>query len=522
MSKNISDTQIYKTLKNVFGFDSFREPQEQVIKDAMTNIDQLIMIPTGSGKSLCFQLSAELQGGISVVISPLKSLIYDQIENMNDEDIPKVKAVGIYSDISKIEQAGLLDEILYEDTEYKLIYTTPETIDKNDNFIETLEFLYKNGRLTRFVIDEAHCISLWGNDFRFSYRKLNILKYKFPNTPIMALTASATNQVQKDITYLLGIETCKRYTKSFYRNNLNIKVYKREKNTLSDIINKLKTDYLNSSGIVYCTSRKSCEKLADEFKKNDINADAFHAGLKPNDRKLIQNQWKHGLTQVIVATIAFGMGIDKPDVRFVIHYNMPSSLENYYQEIGRAGRDGQYSDCILYYSLQDKIISEKMLKTNFMSKNTQYTNHQVDKLNLVVRYATNIKDCRHCQLSNYLGELIYIDNCRSCDNCNNSYINHNLDVTSVVISIFDIIMKGSTTKPLIKNKLFKQDLFTSFKTDYNNDNLLFDRIINYLIVNKYIKETLARNDSGFWTENFQLFSKCKNIIDKTTNITVKI
>lgn len=522
---------VVKTLKKVFGFDSFREPQEEIVRDAVnSNADQFIMIPTGSGKSLCFQLPAQIQGGITVVISPLKSLIHDQLESMNESDldnnIQKVKSVGLYSDISMIEKHAILDEIINNETDYRLLYTTPEAIDKNEEFIETLDYLYKNGRLTRFVIDEAHCISLWGNDFRYSYRKLGVLKRKYENTPIMALTASATNQVQQDLTYLLNIQNAKKYTKSYYRANLQISVFKRDKTTFNTVVNKINNEYINKSGIIYCISRKSCEKIANDLKSKGINAEAYHAGLNTKSRKLIQNQWKVGIIPIIVATIAFGMGIDKPDVRFVIHFNMPSSLENYYQEIGRAGRDGLDSDCILYYSLQDKIIAEKMLKGNFMSKNKQYTNHQVDKLSTVVKYAENTVDCRHKQICNYLGELRNINSCNSCDNCkknnNTITISNNIDITKMVSVVIDSIMSGALTKQQIKNRLLKHESFESYKSNFNNDNLLFDRIFNYLIVNKYVKEKLVRNDSGFWTENYQLYSKCKKIINNEDIITIEL
>jgi len=526
---SLQSQELTQYLFKYFKYTSFREPQENIVKDAIKGLDQFVLLPTGTGKSLCYQLPAIIQGGITIVISPLKSLIEDQLENLK---LTPIKAVGYYSDTTSNEKSTILRDMISSTPSFQIIYTTPETMDKSHDFLEYLNIIYNNGKLTRFVIDEAHCISLWGNDFRSSYRKLGSLKNQFSKTPIMACTASATNQVRKDMLYLLNINTSNIYTISYYRSNLNIIVKNRSDKTLDNIISKLQNKYIKQSGIIYCISRKNCEKLANQLSEYGISAEAYHAGLTPLKRRSIQSSWKDNVVQIIVATVAFGMGIDKPDVRFVIHYNTPSSLESYYQEIGRAGRDGLPSDCILYYSYQDKIISEKMLRENNLQiKNDKYIDHQIDKLNNVINYAENNIDCRHCQLSNYLGELKSneIDNCgKSCDNCIKRDSLVYTDVSSVAIVIFESIMslkQLEASKQKIKYEFTKHSKFASLLTQYEGYKsiiAIYDRIFTYLIVNKYIKETLERNSSGFWTEKYLMFSKSKTVIDNQTRIKLYI
>jgi bloom syndrome protein len=513
-------------LKYYFGYSEFRYPQEDIVKDALINLNQFILLPTGTGKSVCFQLPAIIQGGITIVISPLKSLIQDQLDNLSSGTID---AVGFYSDTKQLEKNEILKEMCNPNCKFKLIYTTPETIGQNDEFEAYLRAIYLEGRLTRFVIDEAHCISLWGNDFRTSYRRLSKIKTNYPNTPVMACTASATNQVKNDILHLLKLDSYKFYTKSYVRSNLNIIVKERNSNSLSDMILAIKGLYNGLSGIVYAISRKNCEKLTETLIENGIKADTYHAGLSSKQRILVQKQWKNNQIDVVVATIAFGMGIDKPDVRYVFHYNMPSSLENYYQEIGRAGRDGYNSDCILFYNYQDKIIAEKMIReNNYKTKNNQYIEHQISKLEQVVRYGENRLDCRHMQLSNYLGELSLNSCNNSCDNCKKSKYYSNLDISELGKLLVETIMSlgNKPLKSTIFKNIYKNNKFNSLKHKYNigntNISMLIDRLMVYLISNKYIKETLERNDYGFWDETYQLFNKSKNIINNIDKIQLPI
>uniref|UniRef100_A0A6C0JHW9 DNA 3'-5' helicase n=1 Tax=viral metagenome TaxID=1070528 RepID=A0A6C0JHW9_9ZZZZ len=506
-----------KKLKKYFGYDSFMEKQEEIIKDALTNIDQFVLLPTGSGKSICYQLPAILQNGVTIVISPLKSLIKDQIAGLTNKGI---KVYGFYGNTSSKDKKELLNNMLNPESDIKLIYTTPETLDSNTEFNDNLHQLYIDGRLRRFVIDEAHCISLWGNDFRSSYRELCNIRENYEDIPIMALTATATNQVLKDSIHLLGLEEPKIYTKSYYRSNLNIIVKQRDKSSLLEIVDFIKEKYENDSGIIYCLSRKKCEELSEKLNNQGINSLPYHAGLTDKVRNVIQENWQKGETNLIVATIAFGMGIDKPDVRYVIHYNLPGSIENYYQEIGRAGRDGNRSDCLLYYSYQDKVISEHLIRKNVDDyKNNKYIEHQLEKLNTIVNYADNITDCRHCQVSNYLGEMRKYENlsCKSsCDNCNNVKELINMDVSDICKIIFNGIMElDKPTKKNIKLHFSNSENFFPLINKYGSKReilKMYDRIFMHLIVNKYLNEELKRNNYGYWTEKYRLYSKCKKII----------
>lgn len=506
-----------KYLKRYFGFESFMEKQEEIVKDALKSIDQFILLPTGSGKSICYQLPALLQKGVTIVVSPLKSLIKDQISNLQKKNIP---VYGFYGNSTIKEKRLVLSEMIKEDSDVHIIYTTPETLASNEDFRNNLDTLEKKDKLTRFVIDEAHCISLWGNDFRPNYKELQDIRKDYPKVPIMALTATATNQVLKDSLYLLDINDARVYTKSYYRSNLNIVVKQRDKSSFIEIMNLVRTTFKDQSGIIYCVSRKKCEEISSKLNEFDIESRPYHAGLTDKVRNSVQENWQNGTYNVIVATIAFGMGIDKPDVRYVIHYNLPSSIENYYQEIGRAGRDGLQSECIMYYSYQDKIISESLIRRNTDThKNEMYIEHQLSKLNNIVNYADNIVDCRHCQISNHLGELRPYDkmSCeKSCDNCKSKDRLVKKDVSDICQLLFRCIMElNNPTKANIKRQFFGSPKLHNLLKNYKSKKEIvemFERIFMHLVVNKYLNETLKRNIYGYWTEKYQLYQKCKNVI----------
>ena len=523
-----------KILNDNFGYSSFRTPQKEIISDSLDNKDQLVILPTGSGKSICYQLPALIQKGITIVISPLKSLIVDQVANLKNKNI---ESDALYGDIGEVKKKSILNSMICENYSKHIIYTTPETLENNDEFFENLKLLEECGRLTRFVIDEAHCISMWGNDFRSSYRKLSDIKCNFKKIPIMALTATATKQTRSDIEHLLCLNKHKVYTISYFRSNLNIKVIKRGKiaKTISEIVNNIKTIYNNQTGIIYCSSRKKCEELSTKFNENGIATLPYHAGLTNKVRKETQDKWKDDYVKVIIATIAFGMGIDKDNVRFVIHFNMPFSIENYYQEIGRAGRDGVKSDCILYYSYQDKIMAEKLIRMSKtkVSNHEKHIHHQVTKLDKMINYAENIVDCRHCQICNYLGELRCLnkDTCNdSCCNCIN-FRNNKLQKKNVT-DIVKLIFKG-----IMENKIPKRSNIDTYFRNYSNFNQLagkyfnssiqeskkqliqlYERVFIYLIVNKFIKEKYVLTKSGFWRENYLIFKKSINVIENNEYI----
>ena len=526
-----------KSLKEYFGYDSFRNPQKDIIQDALANKDQFVILPTGSGKSICYQLPALLQKGITVVISPLKSLINDQVANLEKKGI---KSDALFGDVSLTKKRLILDTMICENYDKNIIYTTPETLETNTEFYDNLKLLEECGRLTRFVIDEAHCVTLWGNDFRSSYRKLTHIRDYFADIPIMALTATATLQARSDIEYLLKLVNHKTYTISYFRANLNIKVVKRTKTeaTVCEIANHLKTIYKEQSGIIYCLSRKKCDEISTTLQQFGIKCLPYHAGLATKLRKETQEKWQSGEVNVIAATIAFGMGIDKADVRYVIHFNMPFSIENYYQEIGRAGRDGLKSDCTLYYNYQDKIMAEKLIRFNkSIDKNVKYMDHQVDKLGRMVEYAENIVDCRHCQICNYLGELrcltkdVCNDVCCNCRRFSNG-VNEKKNVTELAIHILQSIMNTPVPKKKNVDLTFRNhNNFTQLASNYfhndikdNRINLekLYQRVFIYLIVNKYVKERYIRTKSGYWREHYEVYKKATHILENKSHIYVYV
>jgi bloom syndrome protein len=352
--------------KQYFGFESLYPFQKEAFEHLNENM--VIISPTGSGKSLCFQLPALGTGELTIVISPLKSLIYDQTKKLLSYDKKPIKVASLTGDMSNNEKEEIYSKLVPKLFKYKnslekpklkvqieLLYTTPEMITSSTRLFDLITFVNKKNLLKRIVVDEAHCISTWGHEFRQSYLHIKTILNQFPNLLLTALTATANQKVQEDIIYLLNLDNrngkYKLIKTSFLRNNLVINIIQREYGTknlfeLRNIINKA---HNNQSGIIYCHSRDDCQKVS-QFLSGWFSVNFYHAGLSDKERTHIQNEWFIGNIKIIVATVAFGMGIDKPDVRFVIHYKMPKSIENYYQEIGRAGRDGLKSFCYMMYS----------------------------------------------------------------------------------------------------------------------------------------------------------------------------
>ena len=393
-------------LKQHFGFDTFKGDQEAIIRNVLDGNDTFVLMPTGGGKSMCYQLPSLIMEGTAIVISPLIALMKNQVDairNYSEED-------GVAHFLNSSLNKAAIEQVKADVTagKTKLLYVAPESLTKEEN----VEFL-RTVKISFYAIDEAHCISEWGHDFRPEYRKIRPIINEICKAPIIALTATATHKVRDDIKKSLGILDAREFCSSFNRPNLYYEVRPKTKNVDSDIVRFIKTQE-GKSGIIYCLSRKKVEELAEVLRANEIRAAAYHAGMDSAVRSQTQDDFIMERVDVIVATIAFGMGIDKPDVRYVIHYDIPKSLEGYYQETGRGGRDGGEGRCIAFYSQKDlqklekflegKPIAEQDIGKQLLQETTNYCETSI---------------CRRKMLLHYFGETYEKDNCGNCDNCLN-------------------------------------------------------------------------------------------------------
>ena len=401
MTKKCNLTEI---LKQNFGFDAFKGDQQAVIENLLAGNDAFVLMPTGGGKSLCYQLPSLVMEGTAIVISPLIALMKNQVDairNFSEED-----GIAHFLNSSLTKQAieEVKNDVLSGKT--KLLYVAPESLTKEDN----VEFL-KSIRISFYAIDEAHCISEWGHDFRPEYRRIRPIINEIGKAPVIALTATATTKVRDDIKKNLGIQDAPDFKSSFNRPNLYYEVRSKTKDVDKEIIKYIKSNP-GKSGIIYCLSRKKVEELAEILQTNEISAKPYHAGMDSAMRSQTQDDFIMEKIDVIVATIAFGMGIDKPDVRYVIHYDIPKSLEGYYQETGRAGRDGGEGQCIAFYNNKDLQKLEKFLEGKPLAE--QYIGRQL--LYETTAYAES-SVCRRKLLLHYFGENYDVENCGNCDNC---------------------------------------------------------------------------------------------------------
>ncbi len=403
MKKN-KDVNLGEALKRYFGFDTFKGDQEAIIKNVLAGNNTFVLMPTGGGKSLCYQLPSLLMDGVAIVISPLIALMKNQVDFISHLSETEGTAHFLNSSLNKTATDQVKADI--RDGRTKLLYVAPESLTKEEN----VEFL-KTVKISFYAIDEAHCISEWGHDFRPEYRRIRPIINEIGVAPVIALTATATDKVRTDIKKNLGIVEATEFKSSFNRPNLYYEVRPKTKDIDKDIVRFIK-QHQGKSGIIYCLSRKKVEDLAEVLRANDIKAACYHAGLDSGKRSETQDDFIMERIDVIVATIAFGMGIDKPDVRFVIHYDIPKSLEGYYQETGRAGRDGGEGICLAFYSHKDLQKLDKFMEGKPVAE--QDIGRQL--LQETAAYAeTSV--CRRKMLLHYFGETYPKDNCGNCDNC---------------------------------------------------------------------------------------------------------
>lgn len=519
---------IFVENRRKFGHHSFREGQKEVIQNAVHGRDVFVLMPTGGGKSLCYQLPAWCCPGLSVIVSPLLSLIEDQVQSMTKLGIESVFLSSAQDYMS--QQKDVIDR-LRRTTDHdgiKMLYVTPEKLSRSSMMQSLLRDLSNRNLLSRFVIDEAHCLSDWGHDFRPDYNELGKLRKDFPNIPLMALTATANEKVVKDAIQVLGMRNPFIFRNSFNRPNLTYEVRRKDGKTIDYM-----ADYVakrsNESGVIYCLSRKDCETLSEAIQEKliekgirNVGVSFYHAELDAYERQRRHHEWLTGRVSVLCATIAFGMGIDKPDVRYVMHYSMPKSITHYYQESGRAGRDGDKADCILFYAYKDKKVLEMMIRRSSPNPNCPAMRRKIDQLYGCLRYCENEFLCRRTMQLEFFGERFDRDKCnKTCDNCKAGLEPERRDLTSdgqVILQLLQELLsmkngrgvsmsqvselyRGSKAKSVIK--FLHVDKLNGYGAGKKYKKADIDRIMHALIFEGVLQEISQENASGFQSDYLQ-------------------
>ena len=534
------DEEVNEINLKKFGYAKFRPNQREIINASLCDRDIFVCMPTGGGKSLTYQIPALVNDGVTIIVMPLLSLIQDQTTYL--------QGCGINVLFLNSENTLKLDYDKFfhsenEDDLYKMIFLTPEKIAKSMKTMNLLSNLYNEGLLVRCVVDEAHCVSQWGREFRSDYLNLKILKQKFPKLPILALTATAPNKIRDDVINQLGMKNTVFFRSSYNRKNLYIEIRKKTKGFIEEIAKFIKEEYPNDSGLIYCSTKKNCELMAKELKtKHKISCSFYHASLTEQRKNKIQERWKNNRIKVIVATVAFGMGINKSDVRFVIHSSMPNSFESYYQEMGRAGRDGNESKCLLFYSPGDRKAIEFLVSTTNLDKNK--LSESLRKITQMVDYCEEQFMCRRVMALEYFDEKFDSKDCNSmCDNCNKNlsciqkdFTKESLIILNFVKNCTDKLLKITISQSIdyLIGKNGKQHM--SWPANDKNKGALIKitpeiikKIFRKIILLGYINEYLVNNGNNIYSRieisqkgiNY-LFNKNSNLQNNLDNIFISL